>query len=243
MCRGSTSRQPHHRHDTTNQVTFYAALVSFGQCTSRVRGATIASDQLPNQHTEPILVFWWVWSCFSPFPPALFLGHSLKSASSFAPTYLLGNRALTSGPLVDMAIFILLLSVLSLLAGWVAYSWYCLFRHYCVARKINVPLRLLPISHGNPFWMIVDRKVIFAVKRLLPWTSNSSFIRYNWRGWEVDERCKSHLEMGDVFVQVTPGGNSLYICNADSLMEIFKRRSDFPRPLQLFGSFCVYPLS
>ncbi|KAH7329695.1 cytochrome P450 [Stachybotrys elegans] len=41
-------------------------------------------------------------------------------------------------------------------------------------------------------------------------------------------------------MHVTPGGNSLYICNPDSLMEIFKRRSDFPRPLQLFELLNVF---
>ncbi|KAK2593318.1 hypothetical protein QQS21_008961 [Conoideocrella luteorostrata] len=139
-----------------------------------------------------------------------------------------------------MAALAALLSVLSLAASWAVYSWYSLFQHYCVARKVNVPLRLLPISHGNPFWMIVDRKVLRVVKRLLPWTRNSNFIRYNWRGWEVDERCKAHLEMGDVFMHVTPGGNSLHICNPDSLIEIFKRRSDFPRPLQIFELLNVF---
>ncbi|QLI70378.1 uncharacterized protein G6M90_00g066780 [Metarhizium brunneum] len=46
--------------------------------------------------------------------------------------------------------------------------------------------------------------------------------------------------MVDVFMQVTPGGNSLYICNPDSLVEIFKRRSDPPRPLHLFEFLNVF---
>lgn len=78
--------------------------------------------------------------------------------------------------------------------------------------------------------------VLAVVKRVAPWAKRSNFVRYNWRGWEVDDKAESHLEMGDVYMQVTPGGNSLYICNPDALLEIFKRRGDFPRPLQLFGT-------
>jgi hypothetical protein len=48
---------------------------------------------------------------------------------------------------------------LSLLGWWTAYSWYCLWVNYISARKIGVPLRVMPISHENPLWMIVDKKV------------------------------------------------------------------------------------
>jgi hypothetical protein len=132
-----------------------------------------------------------------------------------------------------MAVLAYSLYILSLLAGaWVAYSWLCIFSNYLVARKVGVPLRVIPISHGNPFWMLVDRRVISFFKRL-PW-GNGNFTRYNWRGWETEDRARSHLEMGDVFMQVTSDKNWLYICNPDALVDVFRRRSDFPRPLEIF---------
>jgi hypothetical protein len=97
-----------------------------------------------------------------------------------------------------------------------------------------VPLRILAISHGIPFWMIIDRKIISLIKRL-PF-SRGNFTRYNWRGWEIQDKCESHLEMGDDYMHVTTGKNWLYVCNPESLMEIFRRRTDFPRPLKLYGS-------
>ncbi|KAI0402659.1 hypothetical protein F4802DRAFT_617385 [Xylaria palmicola] len=81
--------------------------------------------------------------------------------------------------------------------------------------------------------MIIDRRIIQYVRRL-PLLGDRSFTRYNWRGWEVDDRCRSHLEMGDVYMQVTPGKNWLYLCDPETLLDVFRRRSDFPRPLEIY---------
>jgi hypothetical protein len=123
---------------------------------------------------------------------------------------------------------------LSLLGSWTAYSWYCLWLNYISARKIGVPLRVIPISHENPLWMIVDKKIFITIFERLPFGSGT-FTRYNWGGWEFGDKFKSNLEMGDVFMLVTPGRNWPYICNAETLNDIFQRRFDFPRPLELFG--------
>ncbi|KAI8634022.1 cytochrome P450 [Xylariaceae sp. FL1651] len=122
--------------------------------------------------------------------------------------------------------------------AWVTYSWVCLLQNYLSARKLGLPIRILPISHGNPFWMIVDKRVISLIKRL-PF-GDSNFTRYNWRGWEVEDRCRSHLEMGDVYLQVTPGKNWLYVCNPEALLDIFRRRSDFPRPLEIYQLLGIF---
>ncbi|KAI1842584.1 hypothetical protein JX266_011197 [Neoarthrinium moseri] len=91
-------------------------------------------------------------------------------------------------------------SALSLVVAWALYSWTCLLQNYLTARKVGIPIRILPISHGNPFWMIVDKAVISFFK-LMPF-GRSNFTRYNWRGWEIEDKCRSHLEMGDVYMQV-----------------------------------------
>ncbi|KAI0487071.1 cytochrome P450 [Xylaria cf. heliscus] len=127
---------------------------------------------------------------------------------------------------------------LSSAVAWIAYSWVCLLSNYLSARKLGVPIRVLPISHGNPFWMIVDRRVTSIFKHF-PFGDNN-FTRYNWRGWEVRDRYRSHLEMGDVYVQVTPGRNWLYLCSPESLLELLRRKSDFPRPLELYKLLDIF---
>ncbi|KAI0426693.1 cytochrome P450 [Xylaria sp. FL1042] len=131
-------------------------------------------------------------------------------------------------------------SLIAAVLAWTVYSWVCLWQNYQSARRLGIPLRILPISHGNPFWMIVDRRVIQYVRRLPFGLGDCSFTRYNWRGWEVGDRCRSHIEMGDVYMQVTPGKNWFYLCDPESLLDVFRRRSDFPRPLEIYELLNIF---
>jgi hypothetical protein len=86
--------------------------------------------------------------------------------------------------------------------------------------------------------MAVDKRFFIPLFERLPFGSGN-FTRFNWRGWEFQDKFRSHAEMGDVFMVVTPGRNWLYVCNAEALTEIFQRRADFPRPLEIFGKYCL----
>ncbi|KAI1205124.1 cytochrome P450 [Annulohypoxylon truncatum] len=139
-----------------------------------------------------------------------------------------------------MAYTTLLLAVPVLLgAVWVADTCRRLWRNYSAARTIGVPIRIIPFSPLNPFWVLLDRKVLSFIRHL-PYGDNS-FTRYNWRGWEVEDRYRSHHEMGDIWVLVTPLKNWIYINDPEALMSVFRRGVDFPRPcfvneiLNVFG--------
>ncbi|KAI0974683.1 cytochrome P450 [Xylaria arbuscula] len=105
-------------------------------------------------------------------------------------------------------------------------------QNYLSARKVGLPIRVIPISHTSPFWMLVDRRVLHVIKQI-PFFGNSGFTRYNYRAWELADRYYSHAEMGDAFILVTPGRNWLYVADPEALMDIFRRRTDFPRCLEL----------
>ncbi|KAI1144777.1 putative cytochrome P450 [Nemania diffusa] len=105
-----------------------------------------------------------------------------------------------------------------------------LYRNYSIARKIGIRFHVLPISHLNRFWMLMDRAVLRYVKRVF---GESTFTRYNWMGWELPDRYSSHHELGDTFMLVTPGRNWLYIGHPDVVVDIVRRRDDFPRCVEL----------
>ncbi|KAK8098955.1 uncharacterized protein PG998_012196 [Apiospora kogelbergensis] len=129
-----------------------------------------------------------------------------------------------------MAVLALLLVVSSLLTAALAVNTAVhLFKNYRLAKAIGAPIRIIPISPLNPFWALVDRKVLSFI-RLLPYGDNS-FTRYNWRGWEVADRWRSHHEMGDIWVLVTPLRNWVYINEPDALMSVFRRGNEFTRPV------------
>ncbi|KAI1451699.1 cytochrome P450 [Annulohypoxylon moriforme] len=129
-----------------------------------------------------------------------------------------------------MAWLLVLLATATLLVGVTLVSTGVrLLQNYRAARTMGVPIRIILISPLNPFWALVDRKVLSLIRRL-PFGDNS-FTRYNWRGWEVKDRYRSHSEMGDIWVLVTPFKNWVYVNDPQALMSLFRRGTDFPRPV------------
>lgn len=78
-------------------------------------------------------------------------------------------------------------------ASWVVFSWYCLLCDYLIARKVGLPLRIIPISHENRLWMAIDPISIPFLKKL-PF-GNGTFTQFNWRGWEFADKYRAHEEM------------------------------------------------
>ncbi|KAI8952860.1 hypothetical protein F4801DRAFT_539595 [Xylaria longipes] len=127
-------------------------------------------------------------------------------------------------------ISIILRSCLFLPLAIALQSGYSLFRNYLVARRIGIRYHVIPISNLNRFWMLVDRKVLYYVKKYF---GESAFTRYNWMEWELPDRYSSHYELGDVFMLVTLGRNWLYLGHPDIVMDVVRKRDDFPRCVEL----------
>lgn len=127
-----------------------------------------------------------------------------------------------------------------LLAAAFFASWaQAMLRNYAAARTIGVPIRIIPICPFNPLWALVDRKAV-ALLRRLPLVGNNTFTRYNWRGWDLEDRWKSHAEMGDAFVMVTPSHNLLFLGEPEAAMSVYKRPVDFPRPVFISEALKVF---
>jgi hypothetical protein len=82
------------------------------------------------------------------------------------------------------------LALITPLLGWILYVAYCLAVNWSQARKTGLPLVILPIDCGNPLWMSIDTRVLPFFRRL-PF-GFKSFTRFNWRGWEIEDRYKAH---------------------------------------------------
>ena len=85
--------------------------------------------------------------------------------------------------------------------------------------------------------MSVDTQFIRLFKKS-PF-GNGRFTRFNWRGWEIQDRYRTHQELGDAFVFVTPGKNWLQLCNAEALADVFQRREDFVRPIEMLRKLAL----
>lgn len=112
---------------------------------------------------------------------------------------------------------------------------FCLYRNYLAARKIGVPIRIIPIDHVNPLWLVVDRRVLFALKKLPGWLGDNSFTRYNYRGWEVPDRYFSHHELGDAYILVSSRNVWLYLSDPDAVTDLARRSKEFDRETSVTG--------
>ena len=129
-----------------------------------------------------------------------------------------------------MALHIVFVGPAFLFAIYVLYSLCWLVVNYHAARKIGVPLVVIPISPENPFWMLLGNKIVSIIK---PIFGESHFTRFSIRGWVYYDKNRAALELGDCFAFVTPNKIWFYVCDADILADVLHRRNDFPRPLEL----------
>ncbi|KAF2463555.1 cytochrome P450 [Lindgomyces ingoldianus] len=120
---------------------------------------------------------------------------------------------------------------------FIAWSAYSLAENYVKAKSTGLPITLRFVSPGSPLWMMLS-PLIMRICSYLPFTS--TFIATYRRGWEGRQRCRPHVEMGDMFMIVTPGGNWLKVCNDRLVSEILKRRDDFYRDLAAFEVLNIY---
>lgn len=135
-----------------------------------------------------------------------------------------------------MFLHLLISLPLILTASWIIWSFHTLYLNYLIAKRSKLPFRIIPISHENPIWMVLDKKILnIRIIARFP-LGTGSFTRFNWRGWEFADNYRAHEELGDVFMLVTPGRNWVYVCDPVALGGVFRRRGEFLRPLEIFGN-------
>ncbi len=80
-------------------------------------------------------------------------------------------------------------------------------------------------SLENPLWLLFGNLIFYVIKSVV---GESYFIVFLIRAWVFYDKNRAHLELGNVFVFVTPTKDWLYVGNAEALTEILQRRDDFP---------------
>ncbi|KAF2709046.1 putative cytochrome P450 [Pleomassaria siparia CBS 279.74] len=132
------------------------------------------------------------------------------------------------------ATLVLLVFLVLLSSAW------SLVRNYLIARKIGVPVIIIPISSDNPIWMLTARHVLRLLK-YVPFGSGS-FSRFSYPGWQFDDRYRAHQELGDVVLFTTPGLNWIYLCNADAIHDVIRRerQGEFIRPTKMLAALNVF---
>lgn len=164
----------------------------------------------------------------SPFPLII----SAQAAEAI-PAYL--------NPARNMALLLTAAAVvLVVVTAFTLHSGICLLQNYLAARKIGVPVRIIPVDHMNPLWFLVSQKVVSLLKRLPFGLADNNMTKYNYLGFELSDRWKSHEEMGDAFILCSPSRNWLYLGDPDVITTMFRRIKDFPHDSSLTAMLDVF---
>lgn len=105
------------------------------------------------------------------------------------------------------------------------------------ALKTGLPFVMSPVDPMHPLWVISQKMFLPLLKRL-PF-GLGAFTRYSVRGWVYYDKYKMHAELGDAWINVTPGENMLFIADPDAANDVFSRRKDFVKPIRLYSEFPI----
>lgn len=131
-------------------------------------------------------------------------------------------------------------AIFLLIIGFTLYSTLCLLRNYLAARRLGIPIRIIPIDHLNPAWALASQRIVVLLRRLPAGLGDNNITRFNYMGFEIPLRAKAHKELGDVFALVSPDRIWVYVGEPSLVSTVFKRHSDFPHDSDLTAMLDVF---
>ena len=136
-----------------------------------------------------------------------------------------------------LPIFLILIALSSLQAA----RCYIAFRRNLAAAKASgIPYVILPIFPVARFWL-TTQALWLPFLRLLPrkWLDSWLPISLQNSGWTLrHDPFRKHGS--DTLLLVAPGKCELKTADAAVISQITSRRSDFPKPLEVYGSLMLY---
>lgn len=123
--------------------------------------------------------------------------------------------------------------VITVLVGYLSWSLLAMELNYRRAKSMGIPLVRLPVDPLNIFWSVLENPT-WQFLDLIP-VNWGSFALYSRRGWNFKDKSASHIRYGPVWAIVTPRNIWVSIADPDAINDIYKRRTDFLRPSELYS--------
>lgn len=132
---------------------------------------------------------------------------------------------------------------LTLLVSFALYAFkiYTQFaRNLAAAKNSGLPYVIVPFCSTNTLWQLSQIFVVPIVRKLPnSWTEPWFDLTLAESGWEM--RYEPFKRFGtDTFLTVSPERNELFTADADVVSQITTRKSDFPKAVEVYGSFRIY---
>ncbi|KAL6250068.1 hypothetical protein RBB50_002369 [Rhinocladiella similis] len=123
-----------------------------------------------------------------------------------------------------------------LILSWVSLRAFRLTRNYLEARKLGVPIIIIPVSKEDRWWIVVWGK--FAWIQHVPVIGY--WLPYSHHAWSLNERYRPHHKYGDAFVIVSPTMNELVINDPQVGSEIQAQYKSWYKPNTLYDIFDIF---
>lgn len=130
--------------------------------------------------------------------------------------------------------------VIILVLGIIGKRVHGLIINYQKARKLQIPIKIIPFNRQDDLWLLVWRQFYTPIRALLP-TTLSSWLDYSHHGWNVHIRLRPHLKTpGDLFVLVTPNENEIVFTDPTAGMELESKYKTWMKPQHHYHIFNIF---
>jgi len=122
--------------------------------------------------------------------------------------------------------------------AYLAWSLVAMELNYRRASKMDIPLVRLPVDGQNVLWASVEAHLWPLLDKLpVKW---GTFGRYSRRGWLFKDNGDSHRRYGPIWALVTPLGIHVQVADPGAINQIFERRADFIRPVEMYSKYFCF---
>lgn len=133
----------------------------------------------------------------------------------------------------------LIWSLALLFAYLVAGTAIPLWTNYSAARKTGLPVVVSPVSKFNPLWLASQQRLAPWMRRNLP-AFLSAWTRHNVLSWFFDDKYLMFQEQGRSWMHATPAGLDFHCADPAVNAQVFGRRRDFDKPLEVLNVVDIY---
>ncbi|KAI9820423.1 MAG: hypothetical protein M1832_003756 [Thelocarpon impressellum] len=136
-----------------------------------------------------------------------------------------------------LAVCALVLPVVYAVSAYRSYLKYLAAAKQSGLRYIPVPLFLF-----NRAWLLIGRGgVVLLIRKLFPRSWLEPWLTVITPDWMWERGYTVFDQIGaDTFLTVSPGGISMFTCEAEAISQITNRRVDFPKPTEFYGLLNVF---
>lgn len=120
---------------------------------------------------------------------------------------------------------------------FISFRSYGLLRNYIAARRLKLPIIVLPCSFEDPWWILL--KPLFWWVERLP-LGLGDWYPYTDLGWPVEDVDKTVSRLGETFVLVSPNRNEICTAYPPAVRQIYKDMKTFIMPAPFSQAFAFF---